>query len=202
MSRLNLSQHCLLDVSGELSAKAQSKLQDQVATYPAAMLEYEVIRGQFEMLRSIPEFHDTLPSRQTRQIGENIKRGIQEALELQRRQVIAARRRKILYRVLSVVSGVAACLVIAAGFITVRRDMQRRQARLRDAELSLREMAHSDLSDPATQRYRRIARAINRLEHSSNTSLASRGGNGNMMRLLDALDQVRQRQGGKAPGAM
>lgn len=201
MSRLNLSQHCLLDVSGELGDKARDKLQDQVATYPAAMLEYEVIRGQFELLRSIPEFHDTLTSRQTRQIGENIKAGIQHALAEQRRAVVAARRRRIMYRVLSVVSGVAACLVIAAGFMTVRREMQVRQARLRDAELSLREMAHSDLSDPATQRYRRIARAINRLEHASNTSLASRGGSRSMMRLLDALDRVRQ-QTTKVPGAM
>ena len=40
MTRLNLPQTCLLDVSGELGKKAKAQLEEHVARYPAALLEH------------------------------------------------------------------------------------------------------------------------------------------------------------------
>ena len=62
MTRLNLAQTCLLDVSGELGAKAKAQLHEHVAKYPAALVEYELARVKFDLLgyRPKPDFSDEL----------------------------------------------------------------------------------------------------------------------------------------------
>ena len=118
MTRLTLSEACLMEASGELGAKAHAKLQAHIEKFPAALLEFEIARGNLELLRTLPKVQ--LTQDEKRQIGSNIKVGIQQKLWRAQQADKVARRWKFAYRALAGVSGVAACLVIGAGVLWVK----------------------------------------------------------------------------------
>lgn len=130
MTRLTLSEACLMEASGELGAKAHAKLQAHIDKYPAALLEFEIARGNLEMLRTLPKVQ--LTQDESRQIGSNIKVGIQQKLWQAQHARKSAYRWKIAYRTLAGITGVAAAMVITAGVLWVEKQNNLRA--LRNAE--------------------------------------------------------------------
>lgn len=127
MTRLTLSDACLMEASGELGAKAHEKLQSHIEKFPAALLEFEIARGNLELLRTLPKVE--LSKDERRQISSNIKVGIQQKLWREKHAQMVAHRWKLAYRVLAGVSGVAACLVIGAGVMWVQEQNELRAVR-------------------------------------------------------------------------
>ncbi len=70
MTRLNFKEASLLDVSGELSAKAHEALVGHIGENSVASEEYQEIREQFELLEKLPPV--MLSARQRRQIPAGI----------------------------------------------------------------------------------------------------------------------------------
>lgn len=110
MTRLNLAQTCLLDVSGELGAKAKAQLAEHVEKYPAALLEYELIRGQFDLLRSLPK--PELSDEQKREMASAIKQGVHRKLREREEATLREKRARLIYRCMAGVSSLAACVVV------------------------------------------------------------------------------------------
>jgi len=160
MTRLSLSQTCLLEVSGELGKKAHAQLQEHVAKFPAAMLEYELTRSQFELLRSVPPL--PLDEQACRQVAQAIKLGVQQKLRAQERQVILARRWRIAYRALAGVTGLAAALVIFASVRITGREAERRQ--VASAASHLMEYLSTDAANQTDADLDHVARQIGELE--------------------------------------
>jgi len=112
MKRLNLAQTCLLDASGELGEKSRAQLQSHLEKYPAALVESQLIRRQYELLRS----HPTLEMSESRKhfLAGQIKQGIHKKLRQKEATENASKRWKIIYHALAGASALAACLVIYA----------------------------------------------------------------------------------------
>ena len=197
---LSLSQTCLLDVSGELGPKGREHLQNHVATYPAAHLEYELVRGRFELLESLPKFVDQLDQVSKARIAATIKQGIHRSLDEQRKSQRQAKLARVFYGFMAAASGVAAALVVAAGvYIVHERQLAHRQ-RILDAENTFQEVAQTQLPGEGNSRVDTLARRIARLERSGGISAESNVGNSHMMNLLDALDTVHVTDSVPAPG--
>ena len=197
---LSLSQTCLLDVSGELGPKGREHLQNHVATYPAAHLEYELVRGRFELLESLPKFVDQLDQVSKARIAAKIKKGIHQTLDAQRKARRQAKLARVFYGFMAAASGVAAALVVAAGvYIVHERQLAHRQ-RIVDAENTFQEVARTQLPGEGNSRVDSLARRISRLEQSGGISAEGNVGNSHMMNLLDALDSMHVTDSVPAPG--
>src|SRR5579872_3439220 len=107
--RLSLSQTCLMDVSGELGKKAREQLHEHVAKFPAAMLEYEVMRGQFNLLRSVPRL--PLDEAARKHMADAIKQGVHRKVRQAELQERSRMRWRLAYKALAGVTGIAAALV-------------------------------------------------------------------------------------------
>ena len=204
MSRTNkhltLSQTCLLDISGELGAKGQEHLEHHVTTYPAANLEYKLIRSRFALLRSLPTLEQQMDQVARARIAAGIKQGIHLALDRQRKAHRQARLARIFYGFMAAASGVAAALVVAAGvYIVHERQLAHRQ-RIVDAENIFQEMAQTRLPGEGNSRVNSLTRRIARFERSGGISAESHVGNSSMMNLLDALDSVHAVDSVPTPG--
>ncbi len=197
---LSLSQTCLLDVSGELGPKAREHLQQHVATYPAAHLEYELVRGRFAMLQSLPKIEDQMDQVSKARIAAKIKKGIHQTLDAQRKARRQAKLARVFYGFMAAASGVAAALVVAAGvYIVHERQLAHRQ-RIVDAENTFQEVARTQLPGEGNSRVDSLARRISRLEQSGGISAEGNVGNSHMMNLLDALDSMHVTDSVPAPG--
>lgn len=190
MKNLSLSQTCLLDVSGELGPHAARRLQQHVDVYPAAHLEYEVIRSRFAMLRSLPRFQDQADQLTKARIANSIKAGIHAALHQQRRQQRRRQWTRLCYQALSVASGMAACLVIAGGIYLLQMRTLERHKRMLDAESAFRDVAHATLPNQPDSTYAVVSHEIAALRATHGLAATSSIGNVHMMRLLQALDKV------------
>lgn len=159
MTRLNLAQTCLLDVSGELGAKAKAQLREHVAKYPAALVEHELVRVQFELLRSMPkpEFSEG----RKRLIAAQIKRGVHLKLRENETKKSAGRRWKIVYHALAGASALAACLVIYASVrLMVRQVEEDRRQAIAKAEQSMRDYLDTDAANMTDFAFDNVANEI------------------------------------------
>jgi hypothetical protein len=109
--KLTLTEACLMDASGELGANAKAKLHEHVQQFPAALLEYEIARGNMALLKSLPK--PTMTDADKKKMANVIKAGIQKRLLEQKREEQAKRRWKLIHKAVAGVSAVAAGLVIA-----------------------------------------------------------------------------------------
>lgn len=190
MTRLNLAQTCLLHVSGELGTKAKAQLEEHVEQFPAALVEFELVKGQYAMLRSLPQPH--MSSEQRRQIASAIKQGVHRKLRQQENARAAKKRWKLIYRAMAGVTGIAASLVIAAGMWMVQQHQDsQREATLARAEQQVLDYLDTDSENRTDYAYSEVASQIQSLE--SEQLLASEGlSNATTVQLLDALDMVRE----------
>ena len=114
MIRLNFREACLLDASGELGPAARREFLEYIRQNPAACLEYEEIRREFELLRGLPlTGQGEVSPRQRRKIPAQLK----AVIERHMREKRAIRRTKLIrYAWMSVASAAAAiAIVIGAG---------------------------------------------------------------------------------------
>jgi len=191
MTRLNLTETCLLEVSGELGEKARLQLREHVATFPAAKLEYEVIKGQFEMLTSIPK--PVLTDEQRRAIASGIKQGIHKKLRANERAEQARNRWKLVYKAMAGVSAIAACAVIAVTIYTVQQNMedQRREMAIKQINDFGRVMQESENENAFGESIRNVAAGIDSLQKDSGSAVAGVQTQ-EMSNLLDALSNIPQ----------
>jgi hypothetical protein len=116
MTRLNFTEACLLDASGELGPAARRKLLLYVRENPAALARYREILKQFEILPPADPLE--LSARDRREIPAQIKRNIHTILRRQLADKRAAKRLKLI-RWASAGIGSAAAMVLlmaAVGF--------------------------------------------------------------------------------------
>ncbi len=170
-----------------------------MATYPAAHLEYELVRSRFALLESLPKLDDQLDQVSKARIVANIKKGIHQSLERQRKSQRQAKLARVFYGFMAAASGVAAALVVAAGvYIVHERQLAHRQ-RILDAENTFQEVAQTQLPGEGNSRMDTLARRIARLEQSGGISAEGNVGNSHMMNLRDALDTVQVTDSVPAP---
>jgi hypothetical protein len=188
MTRLNLTETCLLEVSGELGAKAHEQLREHIEKFPAAQLEYELIKGQFELLRSAPKV--TLTPDQQRQIASQIKQGLHRKLRQKEREEQAALRWKFTYQALAVMTAAAACIVIGMTIFTVNAAMERRDQNNRIEKINslIAAMGNSDRENDTDRAIHDVAAGITELQGGSPTLSSSQSKE--MTDLLDALANV------------
>ena len=199
MKQFSLSKICLLAVSGELGADAWERLRKHLSTHPAARLEYEQLRRRFDQLQSLPRLPEELDPVSRARIAASIKRGIHKALEQQRHMERRRKMMRAVYRCLSVASGVAACLIIAAGVYLVRLREQIQEQNILDAESTFQEVAQSNLPGTNNSPLGLLARRIERMEKSRGLAAESGLGDANWMNLLNALDKVNLDETAPAP---
>lgn len=163
MARLKLSEACLLEASGELGAKASAKLREKINKYPAALLEYEITRGNLELLRSLPKVQ--LTPEEQEQIASKIKVGVQQKLWQQQHAQQAKKRWQVVYRVLAGVSAAAACLVIGFGAIMIYQ--QHAQYQLAQADDLVSRYIASNDQPGNSDSVRRVMRDMEALQRDS-----------------------------------
>jgi hypothetical protein len=168
MSRHSLSETCLLDVSGELGKKAQAQLHQHVAQYPAALLEYELTRSQFNLLRSLPPVQLDDAARQ--RISQSIKTGIHEKLRQRERDLKVRKLRRLFYHAMAGVSGIAAILVIAFSIRWTRAEAERREVALATSHIN--DYLSTDSTNQTDDDLDHVAMQISDLENTQ-VSLAS-----------------------------
>jgi hypothetical protein len=186
MTRLNLPQTCLLDVSGELGKKAKAQLHEHVAKYPAAMIEYELVRSQFQLLRSVPRL--PLDELAARRMAAAIKQGVHRELNRREHQVIMHRRWRLAYRALAGITSVAAALVIYFGVKMVQTEATRRE--IAQAESHVQDYLSTDTTNQTDSDLDHVATQIAALE-DAHLSLASQDdGTQSVQDLINSADDV------------
>jgi hypothetical protein len=192
MTRLNLTETCLLEVSGELGESARGQLREHIATIPAAKLEFEVIKGQFELLQSLPK--PVLSESQKREIASSIKQGIHRKLRQIEHQEQARNRWKLIYRAMAGVSAIAACGVIVFTLFYVDSSMKhdRQQARIDSIQNAIDAMTAVEQENSFGQSIRDVAAGIDELEKGSPTLVGVQSQE--MSNLLEALSNMPQEE--------
>ncbi len=188
MTRLNLTESCLLDASGELGAKARAQLHEKVATIPAAKLEYEVIKGQFALLRSLPR--PQLTDEEKRHIASNIKQGIHRKLRERQHELQARNRWKLIYQAMAGVSALAACLVVAASvyFVQSGEEARRQQARSEDLDIRIGNLLSLGEKNADDRTLANVKSNIQELENGSPTLVSVESPE--MKNLIETLSNV------------
>lgn len=153
MSKLNLSQTCLLDISGELGEKARVQLHEHVKEYPAALLEYQVVKGQYDLLRSIPKVE--LSEERKRFLAAQIKQGIHRKLTERENRKNANRRWKMIYHGLAGASALAACLVVyfSINYFKTQMDQERHLALVKAEQERHSALVKAELAEQAMRNY-------------------------------------------------
>jgi len=185
---VKLWQQCLLDVSGELTHTAREKLRDRVEKYPDAKIEYEVIRGRYKLLRSLPPPDESIDPIDLQRMQRSVKGAVQKELDKNQRKLGFNRFKHAGFRFMLVASGMAAGLLLVAGLSLLQIQSQSRQESLLDAENTFNELAESKLPMQSGDALSDLADKIASLQKSP--SVESRIGNAQFMNLLDALDQA------------
>jgi hypothetical protein len=191
MTDLTLQQQCVLDVSGELPPKRAQQLHDAVAAYPAALLEYELVRGQFALLKTLPKV--TLPAEREAAIKAAITAGIMRAQGAEFRAARQAVRWRIGYRALAGLSAVAAAVVITGSLWVINQNVLRqRQLAIANATESLSDYLQTNpvasTDDPDVSN---VDLALTTL--ASDMTPANHAPDG-MARLVDACRRIRRKR--------
>ena len=115
MTRLNLNDASLLDISGELGPIARNRLHAHLNATPAAKADYNTLAGRYSLLRSLPQ--PDLSEAEKARIAANLKAAIHAHLDRQTHGKQALRRAKLIHYALASLSAAAAAAVVTAGVI-------------------------------------------------------------------------------------
>jgi hypothetical protein len=110
MTRFNFKEACLLDASGELGDAARRALYAYLRENPAACLEYEEIRKEFEVLGGVPAAAVT--ARQRREVPARLKQKLHQTFDRRARAKRAAARAELIRHALTGVAAAAAAAVV------------------------------------------------------------------------------------------
>ena len=134
MTRLTLSETCMLEASGELGESTRQRLMAHLEKHPEARQHLEQIKGQLELLRSMPKLE--LSDEMRKQLASSIKQGVQKKLRMMEREELARRRWKLIYRSLAGVSAAAAAVIVVAGLFVINQSIAQRREQERIAAVS------------------------------------------------------------------
>ncbi|HVX83447.1 MAG TPA: hypothetical protein VH253_01385 [Phycisphaerae bacterium] len=123
MTRLNLTDASLLDISGELGSAAQDQLHARLDAKPDAQAEYHAVAEQYTLLRSLPQ--PQVSDAQKARMTDRIKAAIHAHLDFQARGKQALRRARLIHYALAGLSAAAAVAVIAAGLVLINSHNQK-----------------------------------------------------------------------------
>jgi len=201
MTRLNLPQTCLLDLSGELGQNARKQLHEHIAKYPAALLEYEVLRGNYDLLRSLPKAE--ISDERQKFLAGQIKQGIHRKLRENERKIVATKRWRIVYHALAGASALAACLVVYASvnymIDQVNKERQQAIANAKDHVRDYLDTGSANLTDYA---YNNMADQIQSAADGQ-AALSTQGVSGRaMQKLQDDLDDSLPPGAANEPGSL
>ena len=112
MMRFNFKEASLLDASGELSPAARQALAAYLSENPAARLEYEDIRQQFQLLQSLPL--PELARTQQTSMPARLKEKLAAAMREQARANQAATRRRLIRCAAAGITSAAAAVILVA----------------------------------------------------------------------------------------
>jgi anti-sigma factor RsiW len=186
MTRMNLSEVMLLEASGELSSGTRAKLQAHMAKHPETRAQFEQIKHELQLLRSMPRLELTEETR--RQMASSIKQGVQKRLRQIEWEEKAGKRWKLIYRALAGVSAAAAAIVIVAGILAINKSAldAREQERIATVRSAVNQMASLDGQRDGDEEYAEVKDSIR--EYQDRTS--AQAPDGDMTKLLTVLATV------------
>jgi hypothetical protein len=126
MTRLNLNDASLLDISGELGPAARAQLHSHLAKKPAARARYNAIAAQYGRLSSLPK--PALDPEEAHRIAGDIKAAIHERLDRQARVHQAQRHARFIHYALAGLSAAAAVAVVIAGLTIMESANQQKRS--------------------------------------------------------------------------
>jgi hypothetical protein len=198
MTRLNLIDASLLDVSGELGPTARKRLHAHLAKKPAARAKYNAIKTQFARLSAVPR--PDLSQAHQHRIAANIKSAIHQRLASDAREKQALRRAKLVHYALAGLSAAAAAVVIVAGISMMNTAAETRRAAESVAHLNrvIDRLAATDSREASyDQALADVESSIRQLQ-AENNSMAGLQTN-EMTPLLDALASLPAAPAGADP---
>jgi hypothetical protein len=186
MTKLNLNECALLDVSGELSTASHEHLCDYLASHPRAQAQFEEIQEQFGLLRSLARAE--LSAADQRRIPAAIKQGIHAELDRRVRAKQAERRWKIISYALSGLSAAAAVIIVGSVVMLDRaQTRQHEQEKMVKLERATEHLAlYRDQSTPEDAAITNVQASINQLRSEGPTLVAGLD-NTEMTSVLNAL---------------
>jgi anti-sigma factor RsiW len=172
MTKLNLTECALLEVSGELSNSSREHLCDYLASHPRAQKEFDDIEEQFGLLRSLAVVQ--LSSAELRRIPADIKMGIHAELDRRVRAKQAERRWKFISYALSGLSAAAAVIVVG-GVIMINHSVVQRnqQEKMVGLERATEHLAlYRDQNSPEDTALTNVQASVNQLQSEGPTLVA------------------------------
>jgi hypothetical protein len=193
MTRLNLNETCLLEASGELDAAARERLHAYFVKHPSARTQFEKIQHELNLLRSLPR--PQFSEAQQREYAAGIKQGIHTRLADDQRELLAAKRRKLVYTALATISAAAAAVVVVAGVLMVDQSITQSRQQQKIANINNIVDRISTYQDQPNQ-YDETLRGVAASIHDLQTGNASVAGiqDSEMTNLLDALSTLPGKQ--------
>ncbi|HUO08865.1 MAG TPA: hypothetical protein VM008_11230 [Phycisphaerae bacterium] len=190
MTKLTLTECCMLEVSGELGSDASTRLHRYLSMHPRAQREYDRIKTQFDALRSLPPIELSAANRSA--IASNIKRAVRVKLEARERVETSRRRWQIASYLMRISATAAAAVIVLGALFTIQQAaMQRKQmermARIDKATETL--AAYSDRTTQDEQELSDIQTSVAQLKSEGAATIADVD-NREMVSVLNVLAVV------------
>ncbi|MGN6368584.1 MAG: hypothetical protein ACTHN5_10015 [Phycisphaerae bacterium] len=172
MTKLNLTECCMLEISGELGAQASARLHRYLSMHPRARREYDMLKAQFAKVRSIP--HVELSAAERVAVSTQLKAAVRNKLLANERARAAQRRWKIASYLLRGGSIAAAAVLVVGAAISLdqtarQRKQIERMARIDRATETL--AAYSDTTSQDEQEISQLQDSVARLKTESATTV-------------------------------
>jgi len=133
MTKLNLTECCIMEASGELSDKASSRLHRYLSMHPRAQREFDAIKSQLDGVRSLP--HAELSAAERIAFSARLKNAIHTKLEAQQRAELSRRRWKIVSYLTAGVGAAAAAVVLIVGIVAIDRSSMQKSEQEKIAQI-------------------------------------------------------------------
>jgi anti-sigma factor RsiW len=171
MTKLNLIECCMLDVSGELGDDASTRLHRYLSMHPRAQHEDEAIKSQYDKVRSIP--HVELSAAARVAVSSKIKGAVRAKLVAHDRAQASQRRWKIASYLMRITSVAAAGVLVIGAAIAIeqsakQRTQYERMARIDRATETL--AAYTDTTNQDEQQISNLQDSVARLQSESATT--------------------------------
>jgi hypothetical protein len=119
MTKLNLTECCIMEASGELGDKASTRLHRYLSMHPRAQREFDAIKSQLDAVRSLP--HVELSAAERIAFSARLKTAIHAKLAAQQRAELARRRWKLVSYFTVGVAAAAAVVALIGGIMAIDR---------------------------------------------------------------------------------
>jgi len=187
MTKLNLTECCMLEVSGELGDDASTRLHRYLSMHPRAQHEYDMIKSQFDAVRSLPHVELSAADRST--VASRIKGAVRAKLVAHERAQVAQRRWKIASYLMRVSATAAAAVIVLCALFAIQQSVlqkkqMERMARIDKAVETLG--AYSNDPSQDEQDITNIQASVQRLNSESATTVADVD-NREMVSVINAL---------------